>query len=139
MLFAALGKRDAISIFGTDYPTPDGTCIRDYIHVEDLAVAHVKAVNRLVNKQQEARFEVFNLGTGNGFTVMEVIKTFEKVAKMALNYRIVARRSGDVPELYASTERAKEKLNWTTQYDLEDMISSSWLWEQELRKTNNLG
>ncbi|WP_430928919.1 UDP-glucose 4-epimerase GalE [Polaribacter marinivivus] len=130
----AIGLREKLSVFGNDYPTPDGTPIRDYIHVVDLVKAHVKALKRQLNNQQESNFEIFNLGTGNGYSVMDVIKTFEKVASRKLNYEIVDRRNGDVPELYANANLAKEKLCWKAEKNLEDMIRSSWEWEQKARK-----
>ena len=130
----AIGLREKLSVFGNDYPTPDGTPIRDYIHVVDLAKAHAKALKRQLNNQQENNFETFNLGTGNGYSVMDVIKTFEKVASRKLNYEIVDRRSGDVPELYANANLAKEKLGWKSEKNLEDMIRSSWEWERKARK-----
>lgn len=130
----AIGLREKLSVFGNDYPTLDGTPIRDYIHVVDLAKAHVKALKRQLNNQQENNFETFNLGTGNGYSVMDVIKTFEKVASRKLNYEIVDRRSGDVPELFANANLAKEKLGWKAEKNLEDMIRSSWKWEQKARQ-----
>ena len=130
----AIGLREKLMVYGDDYSTKDGTPIRDYIHVEDLADAHVKAVRRLLNKNQETNFEIMNLGTGNGVSVLEVIKTFEEVTQQKLNYEITKRRAGDVPELYADAKLAEEKLNWKTQKTLIDMIKSSWLWEQKTRK-----
>ena len=129
----AVGKRDQLLVYGDDYPTPDGTPIRDYIHVLDLAEAHVKAVNRLLNKEYEVPFERFNLGTGNGYSVMEIIKMFENVSQKKLNYQITGRRDGDTPVLYASTDVAEQKLKWKAQRSLEEMISSSWQWEQNYR------
>ena len=129
----AVGKRDQLLVYGDDYPTPDGTPIRDYIHVLDLAEAHVKAVNRLLNKEYEEPFERFNLGTGNGYSVMEIIKMFENVSQKKLNYQITGRRDGDTPVLYASTDVAEQKLKWKAQRSLEEMISSSWQWEQNYR------
>ncbi|CAI8424867.1 MAG: UDP-glucose 4-epimerase [Polaribacter sejongensis] len=129
----AVGIREKLMVYGNDYPTKDGTPIRDYIHVVDLAKAHVIAVKRLIHKKQETAFETFNLGTGNGFSVLDVIHTFESVTNSKLNYEIVERRAGDVPELYASTDLAKEKLGWTADKSLEEMIRSSWNWEQKLR------
>jgi UDP-glucose 4-epimerase len=130
----AIGLREKLMVYGNDYATKDGTPIRDYIHVEDLADAHVKALCRLINKNQETKFEVFNLGTGNGFSVLEVIKTFEEVTQQKLNYEITKRRSGDVPKLYADVKLAEEKLNWKAEKTLIEMIKSSWLWEQKARK-----
>jgi UDP-glucose 4-epimerase len=130
----AIGLREKLMVYGNDYPTKDGTPIRDYIHVEDLAVAHVKALSRLLNKNQETNFEVINLGTGNGFSVLEIIKTFEEVTQQKLNYEITKRRSGDVPKLYADVILAEEKLNWKAERKLDEMIKSSWIWEQKARK-----
>ncbi|WP_420572874.1 UDP-glucose 4-epimerase GalE [Kordia sp.] len=133
----AAGIRKELQVFGNDYDTKDGTAIRDYIHVVDLADAHVKTVKRLLNKKQEKSLEIFNLGTGNGYTVLEVIQSFEKITKKPLNYKIVSRRAGDVPALYASTELAKEKLNWETQLNIDDMVASSWKWEENLKNEKN--
>lgn len=132
----AIGVREKLSVFGNDYPTSDGTPIRDYIHVVDLAKAHVKALKRQLDNKQEKNFEVFNLGTGNGYSVMEVIKTFEEISKMKLNFEIVKRRDGDVPKLYANANLAEEKLNWKAEYDLKEMIASAWRWEQKVRTEN---
>ena len=129
----AVGLRDKLSVYGNDYPTPDGTPIRDYIHVVDLAKAHVKALKRQLQNKQEENFEVFNLGTGKGYSVLEVIKAFEKVSKKKLNYEIVERRDGDVPKLYAATKLAEEKLEWKANKSLEEMITSAWQWEQKVR------
>ena len=129
----AVGLRDKLSVYGNDYPTPDGTPIRDYIHVVDLAKAHVKALKRQLQNKQEENFEVFNLGTGKGNSVLEVIKAFEEVSKQKLNYEIVARRDGDVPKLYAATKLAEEKLEWKANKSLEEMIASAWQWEQKVR------
>ena len=129
----AAGVLKELQVFGDDYNTKDGTAIRDYIHVVDLAKAHVKALERLIYDKEDTNFEVFNLGTGNGFTVLDIIKAFEKVADKKLNYKIVGRRSGDVESLYASTNKAKEKLAWEATLTLEDMLKSSWKWEQFFR------
>jgi UDP-glucose 4-epimerase len=129
----AIGVREKLSVFGNDYPTLDGTPIRDYIHVVDLAKAHVKALERQLQNKQDTNFEVFNLGTGKGYSVMEVIKTFEKESKQKLNYEIVERREGDVPSLYAGTALAEEKLSWKATKTLQEMIESSWLWEKKVR------
>jgi UDP-glucose 4-epimerase len=129
----AVGVREKLMVYGNDYPTKDGTPIRDYIHVVDLAKAHVLAVERIIKKEQEKAFEIFNLGTGNGFSVLDVINSFEDVTKIKLNYEITERRPGDVPLLFAATDLAKEKLGWTADKSLDEMISSSWKWEQKLR------
>ena len=130
----AVGLRDKLSVYGNDYPTPDGTPIRDYIHVVDLAKAHVKALKRQLQNKQEENFEIFNLGTGKGYSVLEVIKAFEEVSKKKLNYEIVERRDGDVPKLYAATKLAEEKLEWKANKSLEEMIASAWRWEQKVRR-----
>jgi UDP-glucose 4-epimerase len=130
----AVGLREKLSVYGNDYPTLDGTPIRDYIHVVDLAKAHVKALKRQLQNKQEENFEVFNLGTGKGYSVLEVIKTFEEVSKKKLNYEIVERRDGDVPKLYADAKLAEEKLEWKANKSLEEMIASAWLWEQKVRR-----
>lgn len=133
----AAGIRDKLWVYGNDYDTKDGTPIRDYIHVVDLAKAHVLAVKRLLHKEQEKQLEIFNLGTGVGYSVLDVINTFEMVTNTKLNYEITARREGDVPQLYAATNLAKEKLGWTATKELKDMIQSSWTWEQNLRNEQN--
>jgi len=128
----AIGKRAVLTVFGDDYPTPDGTCIRDYIHVVDIALAHVAAINYLAKKKYTESFSVFNLGTGEGNSVLEAIKAFEKVAGVKLNYKIGPRRAGDVVQVYASCEKAFSGLGWKTKLSLEDCMSSSWKWEQSL-------
>ena len=130
----AAGVREKLMVYGNDYPTKDGTPIRDYIHVVDLAEAHVIAVNRLIKKQQEKQFEIFNLGTGDGYSVLEIINAFESISEKPLNYEITKRRAGDVPQLYADINLAKEKLGWTAKRGLAEMIGSSWKWEQNIRK-----
>ena len=131
---AAIGLREKLSVFGNDYPTPDGTAIRDYIHVVDLAKAHVVALQRLLNKQNLEKVETFNLGTGKGSSVLEVINAFEKVSEKQLNYQIVERREGDITEAYANTVKANEVLGWQSQFSLEDALASAWKWEQKIRK-----
>ena len=129
----ALGLRKELSVFGNDYPTLDGTCIRDYIHVVDLAKAHVIALQRLLNKQNLEKVEIFNLGTGTGSSVLEVINTFEKVSGQKLPYKIVPRRSGDVITAYANTDKANNVLGWKAELSLEDSLASAWKWEQKIR------
>lgn len=129
----ALGIREQLSVFGGDYPTPDGTCIRDYIHVVDVAKAHVIALNRLMNNFNTSNYEVFNLGTGKGSSVLEVIQSFEKVSGEKLNYKIVDRRAGDVIAAYAETSKANEVLGWKTELTLDDAMASAWKWEQKIR------
>jgi UDP-glucose 4-epimerase len=130
----AIGLREQLSVFGNDYPTRDGTCIRDYIHVVDLADAHVTALKRIINEKNEGNFEVFNIGTGQGSTVLEVINAFEKVSHQKLNYKIVERRSGDVVAAYADTTKANNVLGWKSRYDLLDALWSAWEWEKQLIK-----
>jgi UDP-glucose 4-epimerase len=130
----AIGLRKQLSVYGNDYPTRDGTAIRDYIHVVDLAKAHVAALSRLLNKKAKENFEVFNVGTGTGSTVMEVITAFEKASGVTLNYRIVDRRAGDVVEAYAQTDKARNILGWTPKYSLEESLASSWKWEKIVRE-----
>jgi UDP-glucose 4-epimerase len=129
----AIGLREKLSVFGSDYPTSDGTAIRDYIHVVDLAKAHVIALQRLLNKQNITKVEIFNLGTGTGSSVLEVITAFEKVSQKKLNYQIVGRREGDVIEAYANTDKANNVLGWKAELSLEDALSSAWKWENKIR------
>ena len=129
----ALGLRKELSVYGNDYPTPDGTCIRDYIHVVDVAKAHVIALQRLLNKQNNDKVEIFNLGTGNGSSVLEVIQAFEKVSGQKLPYKIVPRRSGDVISAYADTAKANKILGWNAELSLEEALASAWKWEQKIR------
>ena len=128
-----IGLRNELSVYGDDYPTPDGTCVRDYIHVVDLAKAHVVALQRLLQKKNASKTEVFNLGTGTGSTVLEVIKTFEKVSGKKLPYKIVGRREGDITSAYANTDKANDVLGWKSQLTLEDAMASAWKWEQKIR------
>lgn len=127
------GLREELSVFGDDYPTPDGTCVRDYIYVVDLAKAHVVALQRLLERKNKANYEVFNVGTGKGSTVLEVIKSFEKVSGKKLNYKIVDRRPGDITSAYADTTLANEELGWKSQYTLDEAMKSAWVWEQKIR------
>lgn len=128
----AIGIRKQLSVFGSDYNTPDGTAVRDYIHVVDLAKAHVIAVARMIEKNQKKKVEIFNLGTGNGFSVLEVIKSFEKVSGVKLNYKIVDRRPGDVEIVYADTKFANDELGWKAKKTLDEMMDTSWRWEKAL-------
>lgn len=129
-----IGLRNELLVYGNDYPTIDGTCVRDYIHVVDLAKAHVLALQRLLNKKNLEKLEVFNLGTGKGSSVLEVIQAFEKVSGTKLPYRIVARREGDVTSTYANTDKANAILGWKTQSTLEEAMASAWKWEQKVRQ-----
>ena len=129
-----IGLRKELSVYGNDYPTPDGTCIRDYIHVVDLAKAHVLALQRLLNKKNLEKVEVFNLGTGTGSSVLEVIHSFERVSGQKLPYKIVDRREGDVIGAYANTDKANNILGWKSLSTLDESIASAWKWEQKIRK-----
>ena len=127
----AIGIREQLSVFGDDYDTPDGTAIRDYIHVVDLAQAHVIALQRLLAKNNKENFEVFNLGTGKGNSVLEIVKTFEKVTEQKLNYKIVERRAGDITAAYADTTYANDELGWKAEKSLEEALLSAWKWQEE--------
>ena len=128
-----IGLRQELSVYGGDYPTPDGTAVRDYIHVVDLAKAHVIALKRLLDKKNLAKVETFNLGTGTGSSVLEVIHAFEKVSGQKLPYKIVARREGDITSAYANTDKANTILGWKAQSTLEEAMESAWKWEQKIR------
>ncbi|WP_108808998.1 UDP-glucose 4-epimerase GalE [Aquimarina spinulae] len=129
----AIGLREQLSVFGDDYPTSDGTCIRDYIHVVDLAKAHVVALQRLLDSKNASNYEVFNVGTGTGSSVLEVIQSFEKVSEQKLNYKIVERREGDITAAYADTTKANSELGWKAKSSLDDSLTSAWKWEQKVR------
>ena len=129
----AYGLRKELSVYGNDYPTSDGTCIRDYIYVVDLAKAHVIALQRLLDNRNAEKVETFNLGTGRGSSVLEVIIAFEKVSGKKLPYKIVDRREGDVISAYANTDKANKVLGWKAQSSLEEALSSAWKWEQKIR------
>jgi UDP-glucose 4-epimerase len=128
-----IGLRKELMVYGNDYPTPDGTCIRDYIHVVDLAKAHVVALQRLLEKKNGDKVEIFNLGTGIGSSVLEVISSFEKVSGKPFPYKIVDRREGDVTMAYASTDKANTILGWKTASSLDQAMESAWNWEQKIR------
>jgi len=128
----AIGIREELKVFGSDYNTIDGTAVRDYIHVVDLAKAHVKAVERLLANTAEEQYEVFNLGTGNGFSVKQVIESFEKTTGVKLNHSMAPRRDGDVESIYASTDKANNVLGWKAEKSLDEMTESAWRWEKFL-------
>lgn len=128
---AAAGIREKITVFGNDYNTKDGTCVRDYIHVFDLADAHVKALEYL-EKQADNFIDIFNVGTGNGNTVLEVVEAFEKVSNLKLNYEIGARRPGDIEKVWANTDKVNTCLGWSAKYNLEDSLRDSWNWQKKL-------
>jgi len=129
----AIGLRKELSVFGSDYPTSDGTCIRDYIHVVDLAKAHVVALKRLIEGKNKSKVETFNIGTGTGSTVLEVIKSFEKVSGQKLPYKLVDRREGDVISAFADIEKANTVLGWKAESTLEEAMDSAWKWEKKIR------
>lgn len=128
----AAGVQESMKVFGSDYSTRDGSCVRDYIHVLDIADAHVLALQYLLAGKNSSNFEVFNLGTGQGVSVFEAITAFEKASGVKLNYEVVARRAGDVEAIYSDSTKAKEVLGWVPKYGIDDMMSSAWKWQQEL-------
>lgn len=127
----AVGK-NSLTVFGNDYSTPDGYCVRDYIHVTDIADAHIKAFEYLVNQKNKKKVSLFNLGTGKGVSVLEVIKSFEKVSKTKLNYTVGPRRAGDVVAVYCDNTLAKTELGWVPEFDLDNMMLTAWKWQQTL-------
>lgn len=127
----AIGKRKSMTVFGNDYPTRDGSCVRDYIHVMDLANAHTKAIQYLLANQQESNCEIFNLGIGEGVTVLEAIYAFEAVSGLQLNYEIGPRRAGDVVAIYANNNLATSRLGWKAQRNINDIMRTAWAWEQK--------
>ena len=130
----AYGLRDELKVFGNDYNTPDGTCIMDYLHVVDLAKAHVIAVKRLIEKKNRKSYEVFNLGTGKGVSVFEAIRSFENVSGIKLKYRITGRRAGDIEKIWADPALANKELGWKTLSSLDDAMRTAWIWENNIRK-----
>jgi UDP-glucose 4-epimerase len=130
----AIGLRESLTVFGDDYPTPDGTCIRDYIHVMDLAEAHVAAMQYLLKNPQASLYDVFNVGTGQGNSVMELIKTFEEVSGQALPYKIGARREGDVTAVWGNVSKANKLLGWEAKRSLREGLADAWRWQQRLKR-----
>jgi UDP-glucose 4-epimerase len=130
----AIGKNQKMQVFGSDYPTRDGTCVRDYIHVCDIAEAHVKALNLLISNPLQSTFDLFNLGSGEGVTVLEAIKAFEKVSGQKLNFEIVGRRPGDVDAIYSDSSKAEKILGWKVKRSLDEMMATAWKWELFLAK-----
>ena len=130
----AIGLRSQLKVFGNDYNTPDGSCVRDYIHVVDLAKAHVVAIKRLIEGKNKKSFEIFNLGTGRGVSVIEILNAFEKIVGIKVNYQIVDRRPGDIEQVWADTRFANEELGWKAKSSLEETILSAWNWEKHYRK-----
>lgn len=131
---SAVGILPPLTVFGNDYDTRDGSCIRDYIHVSDIADAHVKAMNYVINDNQKTNTSIFNLGTGNGVTVFEAIQSFEKVSEQKLNYKVGERRAGDVIKIYANNNLAKQELGWDPKNGLDEMMLSAWKWQLNLSK-----
>jgi UDP-glucose 4-epimerase len=127
------GIREELKVFGNDYDTPDGSCVRDYLHVVDLAKAHVVAIKRLIEGKNKKNYEVFNLGTGNGVSVLEAIKSFERVAGIKLKYRIVGRRPGDIEKIWADPSFANKELGWKTLSTLDEAMKTAWDWEKNIR------
>ncbi|MEP6584485.1 MAG: UDP-glucose 4-epimerase GalE [Ginsengibacter sp.] len=134
----AIGKLNQMTVYGDDYPTRDGSCVRDYIHVCDIAHAHTLALQYLIDEKNVAPCEVFNLGSGNGVTVLEAIKSFEKISGVKLNYKIGPRRPGDVVAVYANNELAKKVLGWKPGYSLDEMMETAWKWELKLKEDDSL-
>jgi len=135
----AYGLRDELRVFGNDYDTPDGSCIRDYLHVVDLAKAHVVAVKRLIEGKNKKNYEVFNLGTGTGVSVLEAIKSFERVSGIKLKYKIVGRRTGDIEKIWADPSFANKELGWKTLSSLDEAMKTAWDWEKEVRRKKEKG
>ena len=129
----AAGVRECLSVFGDDYDTPDGSCLRDYIDVVDLAKAHVVAITRMVECKNKQKYEIFNVGTGNGVSVLELVESFERVNELKLNYKIAPRRPGDVVAIWADTTLANEELGWKAERSLDDTLRSAWAWEKNVR------
>ena len=129
----AAGIRECLSVFGDDYDTPDGSCLRDYIDVVDLAKAHVVAITRMVEDKNKQKYEIFNVGTGNGVSVLELVESFQRVNELKLNYKIAPRRLGDVVAIWADTTLANEELGWKAERSLDDTLRSAWAWEKNVR------
>jgi UDP-glucose 4-epimerase len=129
----AAGLRGELKVFGNDYNTPDGSAIRDYIHVVDLAKAHVIAIKRLLEEKNKTNYEVFNLGTGTGLSVLEIVTGFERATGVKLNYRVVERRAGDIEKIWADTTYANEELGWKAEKELDETLLSAWNWEKKVR------
>lgn len=133
----AIGKREEMTVHGNDYPTHDGTCIRDYIHVCDIAHAHTLALKKLITSEERSQVDIYNLGTGKGISVLELINAFEQAANLTLPYKVGPRRPGDVIEIYANNEKARKELNWMPKFEVKDMMETAWLWEKHLQKIEN--
>jgi UDP-glucose 4-epimerase len=134
----AIGKLPKMTVFGDDYPTRDGSCVRDFIHVSDIANAHTLAIKYLEQGKNKKGTEIFNLGTGNGVTVLEAIQSFEKVSGVKLNYEIGPRRPGDIVAIYANNDKARNQLGWQIKYSLDDMMRTAWQWELKIKEDASL-
>ncbi len=134
----AIGKLNQLIVYGDDYNTRDGSCIRDYIHVTDIAIAHIKALNYLIEGKNISGFSIFNLGTGNGVSVLEAINSFEEISGIKLNYKVGKRRDGDVAAIYSETSLSKNELKWETKYSLNQMMETAWRWELNLKSETHL-
>jgi UDP-glucose 4-epimerase len=130
----AIGKREKLTVFGSDYDTPDGSCIRDYIHVVDLAKAHVAAIRLLEKGNPNGKYDVFNVGTGNGYSVLEAIKAFEKASGQKLNYEFGPRRDGDIIKVYGDVTKSANQLHWKAALGIDEMMASAWAWEKNLKE-----
>jgi UDP-glucose 4-epimerase len=130
---SAIGKRGPITVYGNDYDTPDGSAIRDYIHVVDLAKAHVSAIKRMESAAAKSNYEIFNIGTGKGSSVLEIITAFESSAGEKLNYQIGPRRAGDIEKIYGDVEKSNSELSWKAELDLNEMMRSAWEWEKYIK------
>ena len=128
----AIGKIESLTVYGDDYPTRDGSCIRDYIHVSDIAEAHVLALKKLIQNNDNLNYDVINLGSGNGVSVFEIISAFEKENGLKLNYTVGPRREGDVESIYSNSNKAKELLGWEPKCTVKEMVTSAWKWEQKI-------
>jgi UDP-glucose 4-epimerase len=129
----AAGLIPVLQVFGKDYPTRDGSCVRDYVHVSDIATAHIKALNYLLENKNTSEYEIFNLGSGNGITVLEAIRAFEKVTGKKLNYQMVDRRNGDIAQIYSDSKKAEKLLNWKPSFTIEEMMQSAWKWQMNIK------
>jgi UDP-glucose 4-epimerase len=134
----AVGKIKELTVYGDDYDTRDGSCVRDYVHVCDIAHAHILALQMLMENKNETDCDIYNLGTGNGVSVLEAIHSFEKVSDVKLNYKIGPRRPGDVMAVYANNSFAKRKLNWDPKYSLDEMMATAWKWQMKLQDDEKL-
>jgi UDP-glucose 4-epimerase len=133
---SAIGNLPPVKVFGSDYPTRDGSCIRDYVHVNDIADAHIKALLYLFEQKNSSFFDIINLGTGNGVTVLEMIYAFEQVTQQKLQYELSDRRAGDVAQIYSNPQKAQKLLNWFPKYDVYQMMESAWKWQLYLKHEN---